>query len=68
MAERAIKVAVFPIEGRSGEKASHYTAYTLWFDASWRGICLHDVTAASGAAAKKLAIADHVVRCRVARG
>ncbi len=51
-------VAVATFDRGEGRKPS-YSAYTLWYDKSWPGICLHDVRAGDGKGAKKIAIAAH---------
>ena len=38
-------------------------AYTMYFNPDWDGCCLHSVSAVNGAAAKKLATAEHRERC-----
>lgn len=38
-------------------------AYTLWYDASWPGLCFHTVSAVNGNEAKKTAMADHRAKC-----
>ena len=58
---KAIRVAVFTHD-RPGRKPM-ITAYTYWYNPSWEGCCLHEVTAENGTQAKRMAIADHKARC-----
>lgn len=54
------KVGVFP---RRGKTRTLYSAYTMWYDPNWRGCCEHEVLNVNGAAAKKLAIQEHIQKC-----
>lgn len=42
-------------------------AYTRWYNPAWFGCCEHEVEAVNGTDAKKLAIAEHVNRCRAGK-
>lgn len=58
--KKIIKVAVFKISGKAGDKKSHYTAYTVWYSTDWEGCAVVEVEAKNGTEAKKIAIARAV--------
>lgn len=55
---RVYTVAVFQHDRGEG-RAPIISAYTMWFNPTWAGCCLHRVGAESGTAAKKIAISNH---------
>lgn len=69
-----MRVAVF---GEMGTRRMRFRAYTLWYDPSWEGCCLHEISESRiesavpvgamgrgrGSIAKKLAIAEHREKC-----
>lgn len=50
---RQFRVGVFADGG------ARFRAYTVWFDETWKGCCVHVVSAVNGTQAKKLAIEEH---------
>lgn len=59
-----IKVGVFThYSANKKRRLPRVHAYTIWFNPSWEGCCMHEVDACNGTEAKKIAIADHKARC-----
>ena len=56
------RVGVFRMEGK---RKPRYNAYTVWFNESWPGCCVHYIgrEVGSGTAAKKRAIEEHKMKC-----
>lgn len=50
---------------RDGGKKTRYLAYTMWFNPSWAGCCIHRVRAANSKEAKAMAIAEHKKKCNI---
>ena len=55
--KREFKVGVFRHEPEGRQRKPKYAAYTVWYNPSWKGCCVHNVTAQNGAEAKRKAIA-----------
>ena len=54
------QVAVFE---HLGKRKILLTAYTLWYNPSWEGCCLHTVDSDNGKEAKRQAMDEHFCRC-----
>ena len=57
----AFKVGVFPL---TSKRVPRFTAYTMWYNPTWKDCCEHVVRAENGTEAKKLAIAEHKNDCQ----
>lgn len=60
MPAKTYTVAVFTHPGKRGPR---YHAYTRVYNPQWKGCCLHEVRAWTGAEAKRLAILGHKKKC-----
>lgn len=54
-------MAVFEHQGKRKMK---FTAYTVWYNPSWEGCCMHNINEISGKIAKAAAIEEHIRVCR----
>ena len=55
---RHVAVCEFP-----GKRKTRLLSYTMWYSPYSPNACMHHVHAASGAEAKKMAMAEHRAKC-----
>jgi len=61
---KKITVAIFQHPGR---RSVRLAAYTLWYSKDWAGCCEHQVAAANGTDAKRVAKIEHRKQCMAER-